>query len=377
MEGPTPSSAIFYGSLSVHMGVFLMLRTFPFWEHQVSVRILIGLIGLITSGLAAPTARVQSSIKAQIAYASIAQIGLIFFELALGLKWLALFHFAGNAFLRTYQLLVSPSIVTYSIREQFYHFVPREHSVEDSIPKRIEYSLYMISLREWNLESLMYRRLWNPLKAMGRNLSFLSVKTVLAFVIPVLIIGGFLVFNKEYVPSGILSYLPSFFALISLAMVLKAFTDRKSVRVSWMLIIMSHFWVALAISFNERFSFSDVLLYLSGILVAGLIGYMTILRLKKFEKEVNLEQFHGHVFEHPKIALVFLLCCLGLAGFPITTTFIGEDLIFTHIQEHQFILAAIVSLTFIVDGLALIRIYARVFLGPHIKSYHEKAHRSS
>ena len=32
MEGPTSSSAIFYGSLSVHIGVFLLLRTHPFWE---------------------------------------------------------------------------------------------------------------------------------------------------------------------------------------------------------------------------------------------------------------------------------------------------------------------------------------------------------
>ncbi|MDZ7649119.1 MAG: proton-conducting transporter membrane subunit [Cytophagales bacterium] len=46
MEGPTPSSAIFYGSLSVHIGVFILLRTFPFWEHQLSVRILIGLLGI-------------------------------------------------------------------------------------------------------------------------------------------------------------------------------------------------------------------------------------------------------------------------------------------------------------------------------------------
>jgi NADH-quinone oxidoreductase subunit L len=30
MEGPTPSSAIFYGSLSVHLGVFLLMRTFLF-----------------------------------------------------------------------------------------------------------------------------------------------------------------------------------------------------------------------------------------------------------------------------------------------------------------------------------------------------------
>jgi len=377
MEGPTPSSAIFYGSLSVHMGVFLMLRTFEFWESQTSVRIIIGLVGLITSAIAAPTARVQSSIKAQIAYASIAQIGLIFIELSLGLRWLALFHFAGNAFLRTYQLLVSPSVVTYLIREQFYHFIPRKHSVEDTFPKRLEYTIYMLSLKEWNLESLMYRRLWNPLKAMGRNLSFLTVNRVLAFLLPVLLIGAFLVFNKSYVPTGILSYLPALFAIIALSMMLKAFTDRKSVRVSWVLIMMSHCWIALAISFNERFDFTDVMVYLSGILGAGIIGYASILRLKKFEKDVDLSRFHGHVFEHPRIALVFLLACLGLAGFPISPTFIGEDLIFTHIHENQVILAGLVSLTFIVDGLAVIRIYARVFLGPHVKTYHETAHRSS
>jgi NADH:ubiquinone oxidoreductase subunit 5 (subunit L)/multisubunit Na+/H+ antiporter MnhA subunit len=41
MEGPTPSSAIFYGSLSVHIGAFLLLRTFPFWENQTIVRAII------------------------------------------------------------------------------------------------------------------------------------------------------------------------------------------------------------------------------------------------------------------------------------------------------------------------------------------------
>ncbi|MCC7453879.1 MAG: hypothetical protein IT222_06920, partial [Crocinitomix sp.] len=75
MEGPTPSSAIFYGSLSVHIGVFILMRTFPFWEHQPIVRIIVILIGVITAILASFSTRVQSSIKAQIAYSSIAQIG--------------------------------------------------------------------------------------------------------------------------------------------------------------------------------------------------------------------------------------------------------------------------------------------------------------
>jgi formate hydrogenlyase subunit 3/multisubunit Na+/H+ antiporter MnhD subunit len=66
-----------------------------------------------------------------------------------------------------------------------------------------------------------------------------------------------------------------------------------------------------------------------------------------------------------------------MAGFPITPTFIGEDLIFSHIHADQVVLAAIVALSFVLNGLALIRIYARVFLGPHVKTYHEIAYRSA
>jgi NADH:ubiquinone oxidoreductase subunit 5 (subunit L)/multisubunit Na+/H+ antiporter MnhA subunit len=377
MEGPTPSSAIFYGSLSVHMGVFLLLRTFPFWEYQIWARVMIAIVGLVTSALAAPTARVQSSIKAQVAYASIAQIGLIFIELALGLQWLALLHFAGNAFLRTYQLLVSPSVVTYQIREQFYHFVPRDRSVEDSIPKRLEYTFYLLSLKEWNLESFMYRVLWNPSKAVGKALGFLTVQRVMYFAVPVLVLGAYLIISNEYMPTGLAAYLPVTFSVVALGMMLKAFTERKSVRVSWLLIIMGHLWVALAISFNERFPITEVLLYLSGVVGAGAIGFWTILELRKKERDVTLNQFNGHVARHPRLALIFLLCCLGLAGFPISPTFIGEDLMFSHMHENQVVLAAIVSLTFIIDGLAVIRIYARVFLGPDTASGVGVAKRSA
>ena len=148
MEGPTPSSAIFYGSLSVHLGLFLLIRTMPFWEHQLIARILIGGVGLFTAAIGASIGRVQSSVKSQIAYASVAQIGLMFFELALGFETFALFHFAGNAFLRTYQLLVSPSAVCYLIREQFYHFEPKHENIETHFSKKLEYSLFLLSIKE-------------------------------------------------------------------------------------------------------------------------------------------------------------------------------------------------------------------------------------
>lgn len=146
---------------------------------------------------------------------------------------------------------------------------------------------------------------------------------------------------------------------------------------SWTLIIMNHFWVALAISFNENFKYEQIHLYLSGIVVAGLVGYACLQRIKSFETSIDLKQFHGHVYEHPKITLVFFLACLGLTGFPITPAFIGEDLIFTHIHANQYMLAIFTSLSFVVDGLSLVRIFARIFLGPHVKTYHETPFKSS
>jgi len=377
MEGPTPSSAIFYGSLSVHIGVFILLRTFPFWEHQLSARILIGLVGLLTSIVANGIARVQSSVKSQIAYSSIVQIGLIFIEVAMGWEYLALIHFAGNAFLRTYQLLVSPSVVSYQIREQFYNFVPRQHTIEDSLPKKIEYTIYMLCLKEWNIDSIMYRYLWNPLKWAGRKFDFMVMNRALFFMVPVYLIGLYAVYHKETLSPGLIHTLPIIFSLLGLISVLKSFTERTHARMSWNLVIMNHFWVALAVAFNENFSFDEIHLYLIGVAISGLVGYVILVKMKKQESTVDLNQFHGYSWKHPKYGMIFLLACLGASGFPITPTFIGEDLIFSHIHEDQVLLAASVALSLIIDGLAIIRIYARVFLGPHVKSIYEMAYRSS
>jgi len=377
MEGPTPSSAIFYGSLAVHLGVFLMLRTYPFWEEQTSVRFLIAAMGLLTAIITTGIGRVQSSVKSQIAYASAAQIGLIFIEIAAGYENLALFHFAGNAFLRTYQLLVSPSVVSYLIREQFYNYSPRDRSIEVTFPRAMEYTLYILCIKEWNLDSMMYQYLWNPLKWIGNKLNFLTLRGVILFFVPTYAIGLLFFFYRKSIPTIVVENLPIVFSLIGLIMVLKSFTERRWARKSWLLIIMNHLWIALAISFNEEFKYGQPVLYLSGVIVAGVIGFFTLVRLRRIEGSIGLHQFHGYSYQHPKIALVFFLCCLGATGFPITPTFIGEDLVFTHIHEDQIFLALITSLSFILDGMAIIRIYARVFLGPHVKSIFEMAYRSS
>src|SRR5262249_1880494 len=60
MEGPTPSSAVYYGSLSIHAGAFLLLRSAPLLEHAGVARVLVGGIGVATTIFAGITTRVQS-----------------------------------------------------------------------------------------------------------------------------------------------------------------------------------------------------------------------------------------------------------------------------------------------------------------------------
>jgi hypothetical protein len=222
----------------------------------------------------------------------------------------------------------------------------------------------MLCLKEWNLDSFMFRTLWNPLKVVGKKLQFLSMKTLFFIFIPAYLVGLILYFTNQMVPTTLHDYVPVTLAFIGLLMVLRSFVERRSPMLSWILIMMNHFWLALAISFNENFLLEQTLLYLSGIVVAGAVGIICLQRLYRNEEEVNLNQFHGYSAKYPVLTFVFLLAALGLVGFPVTPTFIGEDLVVSHIHEDQFFLALFTALSLIIDGLAAIRIFARLFLGP-------------
>ena len=377
MEGPTPSSAIFYGSLSVHLGVYLLLRTFPLWENQYTVRWLIGITGVITAFVASGIARVQPTIKSQIAYASASQIGIMFLEISLGWTSMALFHFAGNAFLRTYQLLVSPSVVSYLIREQFFNYSPNDYSIEDRLPTRWGNTLYLLSLKEYNLDNFLYRYCWIPLKKMGKSLEMIKstfgITVITSFVLSAIILRWKAsIFTENH--KEIFAIL---FALAGLILVLKAFTERHRVLFAWWLVVTNHIWISTAVSFNEHYDFTHDIIYLSGILLCGVVGHVVVRYFQKINHRLDLNRFHGHSTHYPVASFILLICSLAVAGFPITPSFIGEDMIMSHIHEHQYILALVVSFSFIVDGLALMRIYARVCLGSDAHSTFDSSYRSS
>jgi NADH-quinone oxidoreductase subunit L len=377
MEGPTTSSAIFYGSLSVHIGVFLLLRTSPLWENNTVFIAIVICFGLLTSLIANSIASVQSTVKTQIAYSSIAQIGLIFVEVAMGWHLLSLIHFAGNAFFRTYQLLVSPSVLSYLIHDQFFNFIRPNNKIKTNFYGKIKMTIYVLSIKEWNLDWIMYKCLWNPIKKTGNIFSFIGKKWVIYFLTPVFIFSLYLVYHKENISIFIIDILPSLFAFFALIMVLKAFTERKNAIIGLIYIVFNHLFISLSIGFNENFDFYQIHLYLSGIIISGIFAYLVLRRLISLNESISLNTFHGHSKIYPNLSFVFLILCLILAAFPISTTFIGEEFILGHIHLNQYILIITISFSLILDGLTVLRIYSRLFNGPNYKSNHEIAYRSS
>jgi len=375
MEGPTTSSAIFYGSLSVHLGAFLLIRSYPLWEQLLFIKILIIVLGLATSLVASGIASVQSTVKTQIAYASITQMGLIFVEVALGLHWLALIHFAGNAFLRTYQLLVSPSVLSYRIHDMFFSFKGGSRPARSF--QRLRNMLYVMNVREWNLDGLQFRLCWYPFKWLGQKTRFM-VRHVSIAVLSVFFLLGLYSFSaKDSIPVQVADALPVAFALVGLLLVLSSFAERGDARRAWLFVLGGQGFITLSIILNSHVPFHQVWIYLGAVLVAAVAGLYCIEKLKKSNTDITLNGFHGYAYDHPVLSFIFLLCCLASFGFPLTPTFLGIDLLFTHIHQHQVIMVTLTALSFIFIELAILRIYSRLFLGPHRRNDHPIAFRSS
>jgi NADH:ubiquinone oxidoreductase subunit 5 (subunit L)/multisubunit Na+/H+ antiporter MnhA subunit len=149
MEGPTPSSALFYGAVSIHAGLFLLLRAWPVFEASAVARAVGVVVGLATAVYAAAVVRVHTDAKGALAHATLAQVGLILAEICLGWTTLALVHMVCHAFLRLGQYLKAPNTIhdTHRVGHSAHH-----HGVLDRWFPRLAARLYVHSLHRMRLD---------------------------------------------------------------------------------------------------------------------------------------------------------------------------------------------------------------------------------
>ncbi|HYN09809.1 MAG TPA: proton-conducting transporter membrane subunit [Vicinamibacterales bacterium] len=177
MEGPTPSSAVYYGSLSIHAGCFLLLRAAPLLEHAPAARLLAGVLGAATAIFAGITTRVQSDVKSSLAYAALSQVGIIVVEIALGWYTIAFLHLAGHACFRLLQFLSAPNVLhdLHGMENAIGNRPsPAGGYLEAVTSDRMRRRLFLVALERGFLDSLLDRVVVDPFMRLARRLSRLD-----------------------------------------------------------------------------------------------------------------------------------------------------------------------------------------------------------
>lgn len=169
MEGPTPSSAVFYGAVMIHSGVFLLCLLQPLFESTALVMVLLIVVGFFTTLYSFLVGLTQTDVKSSWVYAVTGQLGLMFLECGLGFWTLVHWHIAAHATVRAYQLLTAPNFI---------------HALQDNPIKTVPPKLanlrwaYTASLQRFWLEQLTDWSLVKPIRRLAHDLCYVDDRII-------------------------------------------------------------------------------------------------------------------------------------------------------------------------------------------------------
>lgn len=199
LEGPTPSSAIFYGALMVHAGVYLLVRMEPLLRQAPALMSLIAALGLLTALYGYFSGLTQTDVKSALMFATTTQVGLMFLACGLGWFTLAAWHMGLHAAWRAYQFLASPS---------YMHLIGGSTRAAPAW-LRNKQPLYTAALQRFWLEPLGDWLLVRPTQQMARDVRNLDDNVVSRLVglpesagVPAFLVASGEEMNKELVVRG-------------------------------------------------------------------------------------------------------------------------------------------------------------------------------
>jgi NADH:ubiquinone oxidoreductase subunit 5 (subunit L)/multisubunit Na+/H+ antiporter MnhA subunit len=351
MEGPTPSSAIFYGALSVHAGIILLAKLQPVWQSLPGVPAVIVGVGLVTAVLAQGASRVHPSIKGRLAMSSVTQVGLIFAEIGLGLDQLALYHTVAHALMRSGQILISPSIISHLLRikaaglQTPFSAAP---SIEKLLPPRLRATLWVLAFQDHLIEHRLTR-------------AYYALADVLS------------VRNAPYIGVMVASF------LISAAILTPDRPLMFSVTVCGLAGLMSVIAIVAHLSFRARLAFTATSLALTELVLIRLNTVDATLAVTMVTATVMLVStvtllipadinggsgFSGTWKKYPVRSTVIFICAAMLAGIPPSPLFFVEDIAWSGLISLSVPLAFILGLIHAMNGVALFKAAAYLTMGP-------------
>lgn len=353
MEGPTPSSAIFYGALSVHAGVILLVKLFPLWSQVQFIPTLVTLVGLVTAILATGASRIHASIKGRLAMASVAQVGLIFVELGLGFPSLAIYHTVAHGLLRSAQILISPSVLAHFLQIRTsggkLPFDDRR-GIERILPVKVRATLWTLAFQEHTIE---YRltRLFDRVRLMTKpsSIPYVGIAAGSLFI-------GLLAFGLPFQES--LTFLLLIFAILATTLAL-AGTYGPSVRL--MLVSSS-----MLLSLGSMLYWGLVSPQLFT-LMAGLVCLFLLLQLLFIPSTVRFmrrDGYYGFAQSAPRRATLLFITATLFIGIPPSPFYFFEDITLSSALNASVPLAIALGLLQVGNSIACFMAMAQASMGP-------------
>ena len=327
MEGPTTSSAIYYGALSVHLGPFLLIRTMPLWINTPSSRGLIFVIGALSAIYASIVGKTRSDVKSALAYATITQVGLIYVELSLGFTNFAMFHLVSHGLLRCWQFLRSASIIQDFLEAPTSRLLNSSEknklTQESMFFRSLHRRLYIHALNGFYLDSIQDQYFVKPFLKLSSL--FFQRRTWIYSIASASLVLTFLSGSERYQLVFIWTYL-----VISLLFSLMGFTSQ--LKQTLFFVILSEIFMSMSALFMGPLAKQTALLQLLTLSIIGIAQYYLIQKLDHIRhSQPHIRQGLSHFYPHLTVTLLLLgWLSVGAPGSPLC---ISEDILFYQLVE--------------------------------------------
>lgn len=365
MEGPTPSSALFYGGPVLHLGVFLLIKLKDLILISDLARWVLLSLGLLTFFSARLVSHTQSTVKGHLAYKAVSHIGLISIWVALNWIKLAVLHIVMHMIYRSIRLIISPSVAYEQAHEGLK--IQKKHPLLEGpltwLPERwqsrIYNTLFALSLQEFFLSPSERGGIgvfdFTKIKRLlvTRSSFFLSFSGLLFIVLAF----GFTNMN-----------LPLTFGLLTMAaaslLCLKAIFSYDTVKSSHLQQLVSTTLFVLGTWLSLGHLSLGLLSFCCLIAIAFFLSFWALSPYFNYP----LHTFHGAKYVGINRYRVMVVSFLIAAGYPLTPMFIAEDSLYSELL-HVSITHTLLAFTYLLLlAIYWMRLMVKVFWGFHYKA---------
>ncbi len=141
--------------------------------------------------------------------------------------------------------------------------------------------------------------------------------------------------------------------------------------------MLGNLFTALFLGLASAASWKYLVMYGVGVAAAFIVGHGCLWYLEVRGESLTLRDYHGSIYVFKKLGHVFFIVCLLFMAFPISPSFLAQDILLSSIPGNHAAQIVLFCLAYLTMGVSTMRLYTKVFFGPHKSNHHEIAYKSS